>query len=338
LATLLAAALLAALWLILHPSGTSRAGSASPSGPAAVAFDKPPDLPWKTASSKHGGAAAPGKQHRNHIFSGGPGGAAAALEPCPARLLPGSWMGGAGAAGYRAGGALPLTSEAQRVIFDNQHPTDCSAAKYLVFGNPTSGLGSILHQLTVGLALAVDSGRVFIEANGSGWADGVYCKNSPRSITGCYMEPAAGCAPSAAQLAAAVAVAPGGPQMAAASGPTVVRLDMSSSFAKRTLVPKQLLSKLKDLPILEKHRHYWWRAQGIAYLVRPSQRTLAALAQRERSLLRGRPPAPGCVSLYVRRGDKAIEAPVFSDEEYANLTRRLVEEDPSLRRQVGGFR
>eukprot|EP01032_Pedospumella_encystans_P028847 gene28847-32580_t len=47
-------------------------------------------------------------------------------------------------------------------IWTNQHPADCSKAKFLISGGFESGFGSEMHVIGAGLALAMSMNRVYI--------------------------------------------------------------------------------------------------------------------------------------------------------------------------------
>lgn len=61
---------------------------------------------------------------------------------------------------------------------------------------------------------------------------------------------------------------------------------------------------------------------------------LAAAGYGSRDKLRGLPLAPGCVSVYIRHGDKHTEHKTFEDWEYEEALKHLLQVDPSLTRQV----
>lgn len=48
-------------------------------------------------------------------------------------------------------------------IWRNQNPPDCSKAKYLILEGWMQGFGSEFHIYGVGLAAALDSGRVLLQ-------------------------------------------------------------------------------------------------------------------------------------------------------------------------------
>jgi hypothetical protein len=53
-----------------------------------------------------------------------------------------------------------------------------------------------------------------------------------------------------------------------------------------------------------------------------------------RDRFRGEPLAPGCISVFVRGGDKAAESAVFTSEHYEAVAKRLRQVDPALTNQV----
>jgi hypothetical protein len=53
-----------------------------------------------------------------------------------------------------------------------------------------------------------------------------------------------------------------------------------------------------------------------------------------RDRFRGEPLSPGCISLFVRGGDKAAESAVFTAQHYEGMVKRLRQIDPALTNQV----
>jgi hypothetical protein len=86
--------------------------------------------------------------------------------------------------------------------------------------------------------------------------------------------------------------------------------------------------------ISEDRHSWWWRAVGVAYIVRPNARTLSELQLRRQAKQVGPDLQPGCTSLYVRHGDKASETVVFEDPEYEVALQKLLHTDPRLGRGV----
>lgn len=72
----------------------------------------------------------------------------------------------------------------------------------------------------------------------------------------------------------------------------------------------------------------------MAYIVRPNARTLAELQVRRRDKLLGVQPQRGCISLFVRHGDKASEAATHEDPAYEAAVHRLRAIDATLSTDV----
>jgi hypothetical protein len=102
----------------------------------------------------------------------------------------------------------------------------------------------------------------------------------------------------------------------------------------RALTPSIFKDVLDTVGLPQQRRYWWWRAQAIAYMLRPNQRTTAELAKRKQQKLQGMPLQDGCISLYVRHGDKAVEAKVWEDPAYEAAMEQLRQIDSSLTRQV----
>lgn len=90
------------------------------------------------------------------------------LEPCSANQLPRAWLP---SRVERQGTAqLPGTAEMQRIIYDHQHPSDCSNVTFLVFRHPTHlGLGAMVDYLADALGFAMAEGRVLLLDYQSPW-------------------------------------------------------------------------------------------------------------------------------------------------------------------------
>eukprot|EP01034_Spumella_vulgaris_P038972 gene38972-48125_t len=55
------------------------------------------------------------------------------------------------------------------IIWKNQHPPDCSKAKYLLSTGWRQGFGSEVHFHGEVLAMALDTGRVLLQEGGWTW-------------------------------------------------------------------------------------------------------------------------------------------------------------------------
>ncbi|GFR52993.1 hypothetical protein Agub_g15683 [Astrephomene gubernaculifera] len=243
-------------------------------------------------------------------------------QACPSELIEGSWrsprsMGNA---------ALPFTLEAQREIYANQHPKDCSKAKYLLYHVQPNGIGAVFHVTGVALELALDLGRVFVEAPGSFLASSPECGGN-NTLDSCYFLPFAGCKPSVEQVRAAQAVYTL-EDAERHKDAAVLVANHNALMGVRGRPPKRFAARLAATPMHPEKLYYWWRAQSVAYMLRPKPETLAELARRRAKTLAGPAPAPGCISVHVRHGDKGVEAPTFEDKEYDKAAAKLMSLDP----------
>jgi hypothetical protein len=85
------------------------------------------------------------------------------------------------------------------VIWDHQHPPDCSKVQFLIPTEHTGGFGSELHVLTNPLGLAMDMGRVylsnpFLQAQSVWELETPFCRNQSNALGfDCYFEPWSSC-------------------------------------------------------------------------------------------------------------------------------------------------
>ena len=99
--------------------------------------------------------------------------------------------------------------ETMKMIWDHQHPKNCSTSKFLIsFGWP-GGIGAVAHVEGLALAIAMDLGRVLIpHPDGpvrhgprdmgfyvdNGWqVDVPFCQNQGKKTMECYFEPWSSC-------------------------------------------------------------------------------------------------------------------------------------------------
>jgi hypothetical protein len=90
------------------------------------------------------------------------------LQPCSAQQLPRAWV----ASNTQRQGRmqLPGTAELQQIIYNHQHPSDCSNAKFLVYKHPGHlGLGAMVDYLADAMAWALAEARVLLLDYQSPW-------------------------------------------------------------------------------------------------------------------------------------------------------------------------
>lgn len=202
-----------------------------------------------------------------------------------------------------------------------------------------SGIGSVFHVQAAAMAAALETGRVFVEAPGHFLTGTPYCGASS-TLDSCYFMPLSNCTLEAAgvteqDLKAAPALTAARMVEFHASNPAAPRIVIiAANSVNNTLVPSIFKDMLDVVGLPEARRYWWWRAQAIAYMVRPNHRTRIELAKRRKEKLQGAPLQDGCISLYVRHGDKAVEAKVWEDPAYDAAMQHLRQIDTSLTRQV----
>jgi hypothetical protein len=111
-------------------------------------------------------------------------------------------------------------------------------------------------------------------------------------------------------------------------------MSKTDAWSVQTVVPSIFKDVLDSVGLPVERRYWWWRAQAVAYILRPNHRTRTELARRRIEKLQGLPLQAGCISLYVRHGDKAAEAKVWEDPAYDAAAQQLRNIDSSLTHQV----
>ncbi|GLI60264.1 hypothetical protein VaNZ11_002354 [Volvox africanus] len=246
-------------------------------------------------------------------------------DPCPKQFIEGTWtsqrsMGNA---------TLPFTLEAQREIYENQHPPDCSKAKYLIYQVGSNGIGAVFHVTGVALHLALNLGRVFVEESNTFLTRSPQCEGKP-TLDSCYFLPFGSCKPTEEQMRNAVSLRYSDIEAGDGTINAPVVVAMHDLLVRiRAEAPKRFLSRLKTTPLDPAKYYYWWRAQSVTYMLRLRPEILQDLEQRRKRFLSGPTPAPGCISVHVRHGDKGVEATVFEDRVYDETAAKVRALDPT---------
>jgi hypothetical protein len=221
-------------------------------------------------------------------------------------------------------------------IWRNQHPADCSTAKYLISGGFESGFGSEIHVIGVGLALAMNMGRVYVMFPDHGdssltakmdslnrfQVDIDYCKNQgPGKLSlDCYYEPWSSCTIEDALNGSTLQTLRTNGQHLfvqdfvkmekAPARAYIVQLGDSSD-----ILPKELHNLWACSPFSPEKYRYWWRSLSAAYLLRPNEPTRQLIMKhREDPEMRFDHNQQQCVSVHIRRGDKHLEMRMIDDE------------------------
>ena len=98
-----------------------------------------------------------------------------------------------------------------------------------------------------------------------------------------------------------------------------------------TGIPYMFLELLSLAPIDREHYYYWWRAQSMAYIMRPNARTRFELEVLRKKETNWNVLPSGTICVQIRHGDKIREAPSAADDVYLRDVLRLLREFPDLR-------
>jgi hypothetical protein len=229
--------------------------------------------------------------------------------------------------------------EALDEIWRNQHPPDCSKAKYLIAGNHVGGFGSEMHVTGSILALALEMGRVYLQnpivPDIMKWeSDNQHCRSQNKTNLECYYEPWSSCTVLDALGPDAITILHRGPIRGIEwnDSPSTALHDpkfkktflneyeqdqvvmMQSLAIGSSLLPSSFVPLLRCSPMKSTVFHYWWRAVSITYLMRPNSYALEWIEKNQ--LTHFNEHAEDAVGVYIRRGDKAIEMRLAGVDEY----------------------
>jgi hypothetical protein len=238
------------------------------------------------------------------------------------------------------GQAMFGTIATQREIWRHQHPSSCENKKFLVYLmlGWANGIGSSLHVATVALRLALDTDRILIlyPTPNHRWMKGKFCDDYD-TMDACYFEPFTSCSiydifggklPAWDEIPA-IDLGGGNEQ----SNLTVLSSHVNSIGSYFQIISGAPDRFLKFFPLSGMrgdHWYHWWRAQAVAYMVRPNLRTLRELDSRRQLLFRNKPIDPGTISIHIRHGDKWKESTLVADEVYLRLAEELLEKFPDI--------
>ena len=237
--------------------------------------------------------------------------------------------------------------EALKAIFEHQFPKNCSNVKFLVSDGFASGFGSRLHVEGLGLALALQLGRVYISRNDSHsflWETNVnHCKQQGKFNMYCFYEEWTNCSLEDAlqgiplnklnkinnyvdtpmDLFQNKQTAQNYANQLSTQKAIILELDWRvQGYPMIYQTFPLLFEKLLDCsPVMEKHKYYWWRSISAAFLTRPNEATLHALSRYRSVPLSDR---DYWVSVYIRHGDKWKEMKLVSTSTYLDNVERLL--------------
>ncbi|KAJ3010046.1 hypothetical protein HKX48_007605 [Thoreauomyces humboldtii] len=248
-------------------------------------------------------------------------------------------------------GLAPLTKEAQRWIYEKQHPSqnDCkSTKKFLVSeGTEQIGLGAYLHKQGMGLGAALEFDLVFV-MNDVGWNNGQFdfsddCGSFTRKLTSleCFAQPLSSCDVRDAKI---------GDNAYQFARDMWGSITIEDKTYYKDQCPTYLRQKLEEhfdgVSLTDAFFKLWWRGQSSAYLSRLNAQTSDALlklrldAQLHRTWSHGDgglpslgiryPMPPGTMNLHVRHGDKASEMTLMPFTTYVDAAEKFTSENPQV--------
>lgn len=236
------------------------------------------------------------------------------------------------------------TIAVQHAIWQHQHPAKCEQKKFIVYRmtGTGNGIGSILHRTTILLQAALDLNRILVlfpQPHGQ-WIHAPYCTDhGADTIDSCYFEPISSCSIQEAMEGRRWEEHAEIPWLDAESyarnEARVLKYDCERSGAlfliRSTPVMFHELMQKGNVSI---GAYYWWRAQGVAYIVRPNERTLREIECRRIELFRNGTIEEGVVSVHVRHGDKVKESRLAADEKYLEVAERVARERKDLSKRM----
>ena len=248
---------------------------------------------------------------------------------------------------------------AQHAIWKHQHPKNCSDKKFIVYEalGPEHGIGTILHHLGVALQAAIDLDRILVlypQPNYE-WVNGWYC-NGTSALDECYFEPLSSCTINDA-------FGEREPNLDNLWRHSELSLesyhcsDSDPKFSERLLgTSLKEVMKTYDTPTITQHlrsqtphmfhsllkegnlpenSYYWWRAQSIAYIVRPNARLLNELSNRRNYFFTLAPLEPGTISVHIPYSHHLRDERTASNQAYLESAEALVSKYPNdLKRNI----
>jgi len=232
--------------------------------------------------------------------------------------------------GKRRLAVLYGTAYAQRLIWDHQNPASCNGAKYLIYHQQSSGVGSNLHLVGQALALALHLGRIFVLPRWDGGFQYMDSSHCPGAHTWeCYFQSFSKCSPE--------------------GNSDVLEVDtwsMEVPGFNHIAVPAVFQEMIdRCSPLKHSDSYYWWRAQSITYMVRFNARTRQVMDKYRSDILYVRKAGSceevkadpnillqgGSMMAFVRHGDKGIEAHLYPWSDYYKEMDRLANGEQDIR-------
>lgn len=226
---------------------------------------------------------------------------------------------------------------AQQLIWRNQHPTDCASSSFLLYasdGAGEHGIGSTLHVATWFLAKAIELDRVliFVPTPKGPWTQGKFCEGYT-TLHDCYFKSTSSC--SYADVVGDLDLS-SVPQLNLSADQQhfhMIQSDIGLPIMDTSLVPPKLLALLDSSSVPQDRMYFWFRAQAVAFIVRPNDRTMKQIQDRKQQQSWVRVP-DGAISVHIRHGDKGTEMQLVPDLDYVQKAEELVAHYSHLQRVI----
>jgi len=230
----------------------------------------------------------------------------------------------------------PGVKQAMHLLYHHQHPASCEDQQFLIVWDHPWGLGSMLavaaRQLEISMALnrvllSADKGPPPYDSSGNAFYDKEYCKGE--RFWPCYFLPITNCSLSAAELAGAKSLRD---YFNDSILTNVTTVDQLRALQKQLAVPRVVLFNvyLLDLAKLKPPKlDMWFEAclPGLRtqihlerflklYIMRWNTRTLIEMDKRRQEIFKDQAILPGTMNVHVRRGDKAIEMALATNDDF----------------------
>lgn len=225
--------------------------------------------------------------------------------------------------------------EGIEAIYKNQHPIDCTKAKFMISNGWNQGFGSEIHVIGIGLALAMNMNRVFLmnpegrpvnEYRDNRWqVNNSFCRKQNKNTLDCYFEPWSSCNINYAIEGTTIEILKADKKNTYFSDTDIVKNNIGDIPAKTILIehradinnviPFSLRNVIQCTQI--RHFRYWWRAVSASYFLRPNDLTLNLMNKyRSSDTLNFNFEKERCISIYIRKGDKNVEMELINNTKY----------------------
>lgn len=250
---------------------------------------------------------------------------------------------------------------AQRAIWRHQHPKSCTDKKFIVYEalGPEHGIGTILHTLGVALQAAINLDRILVlnPQPHYEWVNGWFCQNKT-TLDECYFEPISSCTVHDA-FGNKTANLDNLWRHSELTMESYFRNESDENFSERLFGsslkevmmnsddPANIIQYLRsETPHmfhsllqagnLSENSFHWWRAQSMAYIVRPNARLLHELELRRNYFFTKEPLERGTISVHIPYYRHSLKAyPTASHETYLQSAEALVSRHPNeLQRRI----